>query len=216
MQPCQHCDSVEVAALAELLQQKYFAALCAAHPDRRDVRQHKFVALKSSMLVALTTVLASVRSYSLNHISSSLDEFIRSMRTSYSLTGTNTALFSDRDPFCQQVQAHFTLEERQGVARAVVRKCDSVHEFHCSTPLCGSACVFAVVRCPHLGCGQSFSRHYWAGHDASCAHKPVPCLMQCRELVARNCMESHMQQACIMRLVPCTYAYLGCQPVGMT
>jgi hypothetical protein len=110
------------------------------------------------------------------------------------------------------IAAHFTTEERIGVARSLIRKFDTANRYHCNVSHCGDRCEFALQCCGNVGCGVKFSRKWGPAHDSVCAHKIISCQLLCGEHVVRQNAGAHMANDCIMREVPCPYNHIGCAP----
>jgi homogentisate solanesyltransferase len=110
------------------------------------------------------------------------------------------------------IATHFTIEERIGVARSIIRKFDAANRFHCAVPHCGDRCENALQCCGNVGCGTKFSRKWGPAHDSLCAHKIISCPLLCGEHVVRQNAGAHMANDCIMREVPCPYHHIGCAP----
>jgi len=118
------------------------------------------------------------------------------------------------DPWTRLVE-HFPSEERAGLARLLIRRSDRDFSFHCASSLRCGKCQFASVRCPHVGCGRLLSRKWRAEHDYDCAHKVVPCALQCPLSVPRRQMEEHVRAECSLRPVRCPFACVGCDREGL-
>ncbi len=174
---------------------------------------HKYVKLKNAMIASIFAK-GHARSLSIPAFTQTLQEFVRSQQPSSYRRQSAVNSPAANAKFLQQVSEEFPIEERAGLARAVIRRLDTLFEYHCTVPLCGIACTFARQRCPYEHCGARFSRKYWIDHDDHCQHKPVTCPLLCGVKVPRRDMNSHVEDACVMRPVPCTFAHLGCRPVG--
>jgi hypothetical protein len=106
----------------------------------------------------------------------------------------------------------FPLEERQEVARMLLRKYDTAFAFHCHKYNCGAGCVFALTHCPNLGCSEALSAKYLGEHAAACQFAPLQCERGCGETVVRKEMACHLRLACVLRGAECPYACIGCKP----
>jgi hypothetical protein len=222
---CQNCDLREVEKIAQLLLETFYAALVTRYPAK-DAKFHKLAKVKNALVQSIFAK-GHARSFSFPAFSQSLDQFVQSQQHSSLLHAKKGPLSSQElvrlrtnqtqhDTFMREVTEQLSLEERLGLARAVVRRLDSLFEYHCSVPLCGVDCVFAVQRCPHEGCTARFSRKWWAEHDQSCVHKVVPCALQCGRCLPVHACADHVKNDCIMRPVACPFERMGCKPPGAT
>ena len=195
---------------------------------------HRVLGVKRAMLNALLRdAVMDVPQYKLEAVGKILDSFIASQQNSSLLnlgakaggvmsmgmgggSGTSRVLGSRRPSIADQQQAVlFSVEERVELAKLVIRKFDAaLHEYHCSTPSCGTGCVFAVQRCPHDGCSTRFSQRWWGEHDAACLFKIMPCSNGCGQSTPRQATAAHLQYHCPMRPVSCPYAKVGCSVEG--
>lgn len=206
---CQSCDMKQLEALSTMLMDLFYGAYTARY-SAKDLKVLKVIKMKNLFVDALMKA-NNVRSFDFNSVAQMMVEFANSQKPR---SHNTLARFNPADAFCRQVEQHFPLLERWGLARATLRKYDSMHEYHCNINFCGASCPFAVQRCPHEGCQVRFSKRWWGEHDAVCPFKIVPCPLLCGMFVARRSTQEHTANSCIMRPVPCPYARIGCNPPG--
>jgi hypothetical protein len=104
----------------------------------------------------------------------------------------------------------YSFDERKELARAIIRKYDVTHEFHCTNKFCGKECPFAIQLCPNPGCGVRFSKKAWLEHEAKCPEKALTCPNQCGSSISRRKMMDHIREECLLRVIPCPYTKIGC------
>eukprot|EP01039_Chlorochromonas_danica_P001241 gene1240-1353_t len=143
-----------------------------------------------------------------------LDQFVERSRTAWSMassvlksgdTATNQA-----ERKLQIAQDSFLEEERNELARFVIRRHDHQYLFHCDKQSCGSSCIFAVEQCPNAPCMVCYSRKWASHHDAICPDKILPCQRACGFQIARKVMTHHLQEECPLRPVICPFQCVGC------
>jgi hypothetical protein len=174
----------------------------------KENRVHKIMKLKSMVIDALFGLPQNT--FNANFVIQQLEDFV----TAQAKTREVVTTLSDGFPDGRAFLALFPAAERAAIVRALVRKNDLSYQYHCTEVYCGTSCQFAVHRCPNAGCTVRFSRKWWGEHDAGCPFKIVACPLQCGMYVARNAVPGHVANDCIMRLVPCPFARVGCQPAG--
>ena len=96
---------------------------------------------------------------------------------------------------------YFPWQEREALARTVVRKHDIENYYHCNTKNCGKDCLFFIVMCPNENCEILFNKKNGEGHDRTCPQKIVPCDRLCGESMARCTVENHKEHSCPLRYI---------------
>lgn len=212
-QTCRSCDFRRIEQLEPLLRDALWKALHARYGPKEIMRLDKIVKLKKLLVAGLFA--KSQTAYSHAFFAQQLEQFVKSQVPSGSTSKFNALPeYNDQSEVGRVIQDAFTVDERKGIVRALIRKFDMSYTYHCADPQCGTECAFAVQRCPNPGCNVRFSRKWWGEHDANCPHKVIACPLQCGRLCVRSQAERHMAEECIMRPVPCPYANVLCRPVG--
>lgn len=154
------------------------------------------------------------QTYNFEALEALLDQFANRSRTAWSMassvlksgdTATNQA-----ERKLQIAQDYFLEEERNELARFVIRRHDHQYLFHCDKQSCGPSCVFAVEQCPNAPCVVCYSRKWASHHDAICPEKILPCQRACGFQIARKVMTYHLQEECPLRPVICPFQCVGC------
>lgn len=106
----------------------------------------------------------------------------------------------------------FPPEERDEVARMLIRKYDSAFQLHCPHPHCGTSCPsFFLSPCPNLGCSMVMSAKHHPQHQEVCPFAPLLCEQGCGDRIPRKEMQYHISLTCIRRPATCPYACIGCK-----
>lgn len=162
----------------------------------------------------------ALSSYSLEAVTQLLDALVQSSSTTLSMAsslvgGSNLSSPEYVEGRKTEIsERHFRHEERQELAKLLLRKFDLPHAFHCPHRNCGAQCEFRVEQCPHEHCFVYFSHKWWEEHDGACPEKPLPCERVCGETVLRKNMGRHLQDDCVLRPVTCPYQCVGCKVEG--
>jgi hypothetical protein len=201
---CQNCDLRRIDQLVPLLFEALWKAM-RAHYGSRELKADKIVKVKTLMTKALFSLPQGTFSH--GAITQQLDNFVIAQ-------GTNSFPKFMPAVDATKLLEHYSVQEREGVVRALIRRLDRFYAHHCPLPNCSTACSFAAHRCPNSGCMSQFSLKWWGEHDANCDWKDIPCPLQCGRVVVRRNADAHLAQECIMRPFPCPYARVGCTPRG--
>ena len=96
--------------------------------------------------------------------------------------------------------------ERRLIARLVIRKHDSLFQFHCNKIGCGSECKFCPENCANSGCHVTYSKCDAMEHDAECPQKVISCPRECGDPdIKRRMLSAHMSATCPLRPAPCPF-----------
>eukprot|EP01034_Spumella_vulgaris_P029296 gene29296-36321_t len=148
-------------------------------------------------------------------ITRKLDTFANQSKTALSMASSVLSSSNASEALSLRLvevsRLYFGDEERAELARLLIRKFDSVYEFHCEKLHCGDSCQFSVELCPHSECGVRYSRKWAAQHDGMCPQKIVPCTRECGVDIKRRFMDPHLCQDCVLRPVVCAFTELGCK-----
>lgn len=220
---CLHCDLTHIERLLPLLLDKLQVALDIAYKGK-GVNARTIANMKTSLIDAVLSGNNNMQFFLHDEIVQKLDQFALTL-TKRGLLRLPTGLGNSGGGNSggggggavgdsAMVAAHFSAEERFGVARAIIRTYDKSFRHHCNQPRCGQQCPFAVMLCGNHGCAARFSRPGWSEHDAVCPNKIISCPLYCGEWMPRMASAAHCTNACVRRVVPCPYNVLGCVPNG--
>jgi hypothetical protein len=196
---CDHCDSIEIAALAD----KLLDALCQASlneypgldpPPDPSINRLKDLLMEMIGLGSISR-LPPHTSLSLRDVVHKLDRFSSFVLESKSLWSKAASMFTpEYSPqfFPQRREllrgGVFTDPERDLIACALIRKYDLDHRYHCAVKGCGQECVYSIHACPHPGCSVRFSLKYQREHEDVCVFRVVTCPRECGESLPRQGM----------------------------
>lgn len=218
---CDHCDSVEVDSLSNLLIDvtSYISLL----QSTSEVTDYTLYPLKNSIInIAISHERPEAGKVdALKELNELLKKFMfhvekeRSKHAMSRLLSKRLFLFAERHDqpdfhqrCCVIAGRCFPKTERDAIAGLIVRKLDPDHQFHCEKVDCGPTCVFRRVPCPNKGCSKSMSRVHLQAHDAVCEHKVTTC--DCGVELKYREMPAHLRVDCQLRRVDCPFKSLGC------
>ena len=95
--------------------------------------------------------------------------------------------------------AYFPWQERESLARTIIRKHDHEYSYHCNVQHCGKLCEFSIVTCPNEECDIMFNQKHSQSHDTLCPQKVIPCDRLCGETMKRCSVDNHKEHSCPLR-----------------
>lgn len=215
---CDHCDLAERDKLASKLLQ--VMATVSSRDGGRTVSESKIYTLKNRLLELVNLAPAAERMPIFN-LYSRIDAFPESNKSMWRQASTSMG-FKDENQ--ETISNHlndlesrfFQLDERNEIATILLRKHDTLNEYHCNTINCGNECIFRPIKCPNAGCPDTTSFKWCSAHDELCPYKVVECKRCCGDSFARRAMDSHLQHACPLRPVMCPFHDMGCNITELT
>lgn len=181
---CEYCDLQEIEKLALILLEKLCSASIIKHP--RLINIPKIVNLKRKMIEDLNlNVTDSNKSfqYSFDNVVAVLDSYCSSCNST--LSSVSSALSSESNfmTFSKRIaeisKNYFGIEERNELAKLIIRKYDNNNDYHCLSKNCGMTCIYSVEECPNNNCGVKYSQKWRQQHDEICPQKIINCDRHC-------------------------------------
>jgi hypothetical protein len=170
---------------------------------------------ETSPPLALANDIPASFMYDLDSVVRKLDVFVNQSKTALSMASSVLSSASSSEMLSLRLveisRLYFGDEERAELARLMIRKFDSLYEFHCEKLNCGTTCKFSIELCPHSECGVRYSRKWAVQHDGQCPQKVVPCTRECGTDIKRRLMDPHLCHDCVLRPVVCVFTDLGCE-----
>lgn len=211
LKSCNFCDLHEVSCLSSMILEKFVAASFMKHP--RNLTLTKVCVLKNELIKALGLYDEDCGPYEQVSVCRRLDTFVRNSQTALSRASSALSVVNeeitehrkhDIDHF------YFTIEERERIAKLLIRRSDFSFQFHCPKLNCGSSCEFAAKVCPNDNCEEVYSAKWSLRHDAECPHKLLECSRKCGEQIPRRLSELHYEEECSLRPARCHLFAFGC------
>lgn len=218
---CDHCDSQEVLKISDCMLEALTQTSLYENPG--EYSEVSTNILKNSLHELLGIASRAESFHDLAGVYQCLDKFfvtIINKKSTWSklssIVGADYLPENLPHRAVEVSRTSFPLEERQEIARMLIRKYDTTFQYHCDKNDCGSACVFAITHCPNVGCAELLSAKFVGSHLDSCMFTPLPCERNCGETVVRKEMDCHLKLQCVLRSAECPYECIGCTPDGLT
>jgi hypothetical protein len=220
---CDHCAIEEVTRLSH----KFLEVLtiCSMASDSTQIIEVLDYAAKCQLLAYLEigspdslildykTVIDRLDCFPLHQIGNVRNKWILSahmLETNDTTEHSQADWEALRNRSCELSRYMFTAEERYELALILIRRHDTIHEYHCSQPSCGNTCQFYPIPCTNEGCNHLSSRKNTEAHDQICTFKKVLCPRGCEEEIIRKDLSHHLDECCQLRKICCTFHSVGC------
>jgi homogentisate solanesyltransferase len=207
---CDYCDVQKVKDLSDVLLQVLSTASIRKHP--RSISWIKVNELKNDLITALKF---KSKPKGIVISESNMHHFANESSTTWSLASaafisSDQQLLNSANRIIEIDDTYFRTDERNALARLIIRYHDYDYEFHCPTPNCGDNCLFLPQRCPNNECHVIVAKRWLDRHDEVCPFKIISCTRECGDSFVRYQLENHLNTVCPLRPVRCHFHEVGC------